>query len=107
LSWTPEAEHLAKLLGGLPLALEQAGAYIAKHKICFNDYIELLNASRAKMLGEGSRGGADYQKTVADYQKTVATTWLITEDQLSCVARAILQITAFPVDSWKKDTGGF
>ena len=83
-----DAETVAKELGCLPLALEQAGAYIARHHVAFAEYLRLLKASRAKLLADGSQGGTDYQKTVA-------TTWLVTEAQLSPVARALLQLAAF------------
>ena len=83
-----DAEAVATKLGCLPLALEQAGAYIARHRVSFVEYLRLLNASRAKLLAAGSDGGTDYQKTVA-------TTWLVSEEQLSLAARALLQIVAF------------
>jgi hypothetical protein len=83
-----DAEAVANELGCLPLALEQGGAYIARHRVSFAEYLRLLNASRAKLLAERSEGGTDYQKTVA-------TTWLVSEERLSLAARALLQIVAF------------
>jgi len=82
------AAAVARELDGLPLALEQAGAYIARHHIGFSDYLELLKGSRKRLLTEGSKGGTGYQMTVA-------TTWLVSEEQLCPLARAILQIAAF------------
>jgi tetratricopeptide (TPR) repeat protein len=83
-----DAEAVTKELGCLPLALEQAGAYIARHHVVFAEYLRLLKASRAKLLADGSQGGTDYQKTVA-------TTWLVSEAQLSPCAQSILQLAAF------------
>ena len=82
-----QALDVAKELGCLPLALEQAGAYIAKHCVIFAEYLKLLKESRARLLEFPSQGGTGYQRTVA-------TTWLVSEQQLSLTARVILQITA-------------
>lgn len=83
-----DALAVAKELGCLPLALEQAGAYIARHHISFVAYLGMLKESRAKLLEFPSQGGTGYQKTVA-------TTWLVSEPHLSLTARAILQMSAF------------
>jgi tetratricopeptide (TPR) repeat protein len=82
------ALKIAKELGCLPLALEQAGAYVARHRVTFDEYLNRWKESRKILLGEASTGGTDYKDTVA-------TTWLVTEHQLSPVARAILQLISF------------
>jgi tetratricopeptide (TPR) repeat protein len=83
-----DALAVAKELGCLPLALEQAGAYIARHHVSFLEYLKLLRESRAQLMKFPSQGGTGYQHTVA-------TTWLVSEQQLSLTARVILQISAF------------
>ena len=57
---------LAEALGGLPLALEQAGAYIESTGCTMEDYLEILAAQPAELLAEESP---------SDYNQTVATTW--------------------------------
>lgn len=83
-----EALAVAVELGCLPLALEQAAAYIVKHRISFSEYKRSLEQSRRRLLEFPSQGGTGYQQTVA-------TTWLVTESQLSHTAIAILQLAAF------------
>ena len=75
-------------LGCLPLALEQAGAYMRTHSTPCAKYLALFKESRARLLKAPGKGGTDYQLTVA-------TTWLVNEQQLSSVAKAVLQMAAF------------
>ena len=91
--WAAEADEtgtvvLAEQLGCLPLALEQAGAYIAKHRVDISQYLKLLAESRAELFKFPSRGGTGYQQTVA-------TTWLVTAERLGLPARLILQLSSF------------
>ena len=83
-----DAEALAEDLGGLPLALEQAGAYILKNRITFAEYRKRLAQQRKKLLAQGVPGGTGYKNSVAE-------TWLVTEEQLSPPARALLRLMAF------------
>ena len=82
-----EARAVAGELGFLPLALEQAAAYLGRMRVSFADYRRKLADSRAELLKFPSQGGTGYQRTVA-------TTWLVTEAQLSPRARAVLQLAA-------------
>lgn len=59
---------MSKELGGLPLALDQAGAYIAETKSDLADYQETYKEHRAELLGENWSH---------DYPRSVATTWII------------------------------
>jgi tetratricopeptide (TPR) repeat protein len=61
-----EAKELAKALGCLPLALEQAGAYIAEKAISLQDYIERFRKHQAKILEKGKPDG---------YPVEVAAAW--------------------------------
>jgi len=61
------ATTLAATLGGLPLALEQAGAYVASTgTITLADYAELFSTRALELL---------QQEQPLGYQHTVATTW--------------------------------
>jgi len=60
------AKELAGELGGLPLALEQAGAYIQASGIGLAGYLASFRKRRREMLTRGETG---------EYGKTVATTW--------------------------------
>ncbi len=62
------ALELAGELGGLPLALEQAGAYMQASGRSIAEYLGLFRARRAELLGKGDPAG---------YDKRVATTWAV------------------------------
>ncbi len=62
------AEALADALGDLPLALEQAGAYIEETGITLSDYLERFQEEQTKVLKRGNP---------SSYPATVATTWEI------------------------------
>jgi len=47
------AGDLAAEMGGLPLALEQAGAYIRTHGLTMGDYLSLFRTRRADLLARG------------------------------------------------------
>ena len=72
------AEALVQELGGLPLALEQAGAYIAETHCSLAHYLSLYLTRRARLLKR--RGGL-----VGDHPQAVATTWSLSFER---VARA-------------------
>ena len=60
------AGELAAELGGLPLALEQAGAYMQASGRSIAGYLGLFRARRAELLGRGDPAG---------YDRRVTTTW--------------------------------
>ncbi|MCX6673443.1 MAG: FxSxx-COOH system tetratricopeptide repeat protein [Methanothrix sp.] len=62
------AQALATETGRLPLALEQAGAYIKESGIKLSDYLARFRKNRAEILKRGKP---------TDYLDTVATTWNI------------------------------
>jgi hypothetical protein len=83
------ARDLADMLDGLPLALEQAAAYIQVLGDTVAGYLVLFQQRRAEMLGRGEPTG---------YSKTVATTWeLAFEDvqQAAPGAAGLLRLLAF------------
>jgi hypothetical protein len=67
------ARELADELGGLPLALEQAGAYIQATGDSLAGYLTLFRQRRPDMLSRGEPTG---------YKGTVATTWALAFGQL-------------------------
>jgi tetratricopeptide (TPR) repeat protein len=81
------AGQLADLMGDLPLALEQARAYMTETGTSMAQYVELFQTRQAEMLGRGT----DSQ----DYQHTVATTWELALEQLSPEAAALLNLCSF------------
>jgi tetratricopeptide (TPR) repeat protein len=90
----PEAEAaattLASSLGGLPLALEQAAAYIvAAGMASLANYAELFATRALELLGRGQPLG---------YQHTVATTWSLALQKLQDTepsAVGLLTLAAF------------
>ena len=84
------AGELAKELGYLPLALEQAGAYIDAHATAIASYLDLFRKRHTELLKLG--------KPSTDYPDTVATTWELSfqEVEASCPAAAeLLDLCAF------------
>jgi Domain of unknown function (DUF4062)/Tetratricopeptide repeat len=67
------AQELAVELGGLPLALEQAAAYIQASGGSLVGYLASFRQRRADLLARGEPTG---------YGKTVATTWSLAFEQL-------------------------
>ena len=70
-----DAEHeaastLVSELAGLPLALEQAGAYILANQTRFQDYLTSYRKQNIALLNKR------YPKT-GSYTKNVATTWVL------------------------------
>jgi tetratricopeptide (TPR) repeat protein len=68
-------EDLCEQLGYLPLALEQAAAYMAQSRVSAADYLRLLAEHPTTMLAEAAEG--------ADAERTLARTWGLTLDRLA------------------------
>jgi tetratricopeptide (TPR) repeat protein len=85
------AQELARELGYLPLALEQAGAFIAKHKSSFRDYLASYRSKGIELL---KRLGP----VTGEYRESVATTWQLNFEQVeqaSAAAADLLRASAF------------
>ena len=83
------ARDLADMLGGLPLALEQAAAYMQAVGGTLADYLALFRHRRAELLARGESTG---------YDKTVASTWALAFDRLQQTtpgAVGLLRLLAF------------
>ena len=85
---TALARQLADELGGLALALEQAGAYIAQRRLSFAQYLHEWQSQREKVL-------AWYDERLMQYPKSVAVTWQTSFDRLGEPARRLLQRLAW------------
>ena len=79
------AVELAAELGGLPLALEQAGAYVKAVGRTLADYLTLFREHRKELLGKGSPLG---------YPATVATTWDLAFQSLGEAAVDLMNLIA-------------
>jgi hypothetical protein len=76
---------LAGELGGLPLALEQAAAYIQASGNSLASYLALFQRRRADLLARGEPTG---------YSGTVATTWQLAFEHLQQGAVGLLRLLA-------------
>src|SRR5262245_36317712 len=84
------ANDLADELGDLPLALEQAGAYIETTGKTIADYLRLFRSKQREMIKRG--------QPATGYEATVATTWNISFQSLrkqSPAAADLLNLFAF------------
>jgi tetratricopeptide (TPR) repeat protein len=82
------ARQLADDLGGLALALEQAGAYVAKLGISFSRYRELWRDNRDKVAGWSD-------ERITKYPRAVAVTWQTSVNQLTPAGRRLLERLAW------------
>jgi hypothetical protein len=85
------AREITKELGGLPLALDQAGAYIEETGCRLQDYQQIYQQRRTKLLKE-RRGLVD------DHPEPVATTWALSfakVEEKNVAAAELLRFCAF------------
>jgi hypothetical protein len=83
-------DQLCARLGFLPLALEQAAAYMAQNTLCARDYLELWEAAPGQMHREGAEDTAD--------ERTVARVWEVSLDALAKdgpLAGTVLRVLAW------------
>ncbi len=83
-----QAIALSELLGGLPLALDQAGAYIEETASGLSDYITLYQNQKMALLRE--RGSF-----AVDHPESVATTWSLSFAKLSTANPATIELLRF------------
>ena len=69
-----EARAIVELLGCLPLAVDQAGAYIQTRCKTFSSYLRLCKERQSEML--------EFKPRLSQYEKSVFTTWEINFDQV-------------------------
>ena len=86
-----EAEAIVKEMDGLPLALDQAGAYIEETSCGLSGYLDLYQSYRSELLKR--RGDL-----VSDHPESVATTWDISFkkiEEANPAATELLRFCAF------------
>ncbi|GAA3449696.1 FxSxx-COOH system tetratricopeptide repeat protein [Dactylosporangium matsuzakiense] len=102
---TATATGIAEELGRLPLALEQAAAYIDQSVIPAHDYLTLLQTRTQQMYGKGRPASRD---------DTLATLWQLSFDRINTTDPAALQLLALcaylapapiPLDLFTKHPG--
>jgi Tfp pilus assembly protein PilF len=82
-------DELADTLGDLPLALEQAAAYLEETRTSVRDYLRLLGERAGELLGLGE---------LTDHPDTVASTWALSLARAQAeapAANALLALCAF------------
>ncbi len=85
------AIKLADELGYLPLALEQAGAYILAKKARFQDFLAGYGKQRLKLLQES-------RPVAGEYPQSVVTTWAMNFKEVESASEAaadVLTLSAF------------
>ncbi len=85
------AMQLTQALGNLPLALDQAAAYITAQDSTYDHYQDLLRDGQAELLSH------KLLRAVWPYEHTVYTTWQMSMSQITCqdpLAAELMQITA-------------
>jgi tetratricopeptide (TPR) repeat protein len=84
-------DDLARQLGYLPLALEQAGAYIAAKAVPFHDYLVSYERHCIDLLDQS-------QPVTGGYEQSVATTWSLNiaeVERRSVPAAELLRVSSF------------
>ena len=87
-----QARHIVQALDGLPLALDQAGAYIEEIGCSLSDYLTLYKQRRLDLFKRQS------SLVSADYPHTVASTWALSferVEQANPAAAELLRLCAF------------
>ena len=89
------AIELAQRLGFLPIALEQAGAYVKENPpdASFVEYLKLLDEFGIRIFDENEE--------IIDYKKTITTTWLISMQRIKMESaqQLLKMITYFESDN--------
>ncbi len=86
--FTEKSSELIKRLGYLPLALEQAAAYIKEVRCSISDYIELLRQSSVEAF-------SDQYASPEYYESIVTSTWNISFAALEESSRQLLNLCAY------------
>ena len=82
------AREIVKTMDGLPLALEQAGAYIEESACGLQGYLRLYRAQGVQLLKEQS-------EFVPDHPEPVATTWSLSFDKVEQANAAAAELLSF------------
>jgi len=80
------AAEIAKELGYLPLALEQAGAYIERTRIRLAEYLKAYRKSQTKLFKEAASTPA------TGYEHTILTTWTMALEEVQGQCPAAIEL---------------
>lgn len=80
------AAELAKELGYLPLALEQAGAYIERTRIGLAEYLKAYRKSQTKLFNGAAA------KPATGYEHTILTTWTMALEKVQVQCPAAIEL---------------
>ena len=86
-----KARTIAELMDGLPLALDQAGAYIEETARSLSEYLDLYQRQQSTLLRERGRA-------MGDHPEPVATTWSLSfkkVQEANPAAADLLRLCAF------------
>ena len=86
-----KAREISLAMGGLPLALDQAGAFIEETGCSLSDYLDLYHSQHAYLLARRGR-------LASDHKDAVATTWSLSFEKVqraSASAADLLRFFAF------------
>jgi len=78
------AEEIVRLLGSLPLAINQAGAFIRSRQKSPQEYKELFLRARSELLG--------FTPKLADSERTVLSTWELNFKQVERESEAAVRL---------------
>ncbi|WP_131738588.1 FxSxx-COOH system tetratricopeptide repeat protein [Actinomadura roseirufa] len=78
------ADHLAEALGDLPLAIEQAAAWLAETAMTVDEYLVLLQEKTNEILAQNTSS--------SDYPVPVAAAWNVSLERLSANNRPALRL---------------
>lgn len=82
-----KATAITQTLGGLPLALNQIGGFIAQRKLPLQDFLPLYERNAAKI---------DTRKTgLSDYEHTISTVWEMSIGDVAGNSHHLLNLLAF------------
>ena len=83
-----KAQMIVQVMDGLPLALDQAGAYIEETGCSLLDYLDFFEQRRARLLRR--RGSPS-----SDHPESVATTWSLSFEQVERANPAAAELLRF------------
>src|SRR5579863_1445322 len=83
-----EAQKISEILGGLPLALDQAGAYIEETGCSLSDYLERYEKRNSHLL---KRRGED----PSDHPEPVSVTWSLSFERVEQANRAAADLLRY------------
>ena len=94
-----DADEVASRLGDLPLALDQAGAYLDRTGMPPGDYLRLLRTRALELFEKAATGGRSRTRNLnAGYPHTVATVWSLSIERLIQESPSAAQLLA--VAAW-------